>query len=93
MNYYLFQPRMTKKGVAFTIRMDSDERECLISREALEKLSAIKNIDASDAEPMELFHAFEVTIDSVARRLAVEHAYSSLLVLRTDCFDKANSVE
>lgn len=87
MSQYLPQPRMTSTGVVFTIRTDCDDRECLISREALATLSALKNIDASDAEPMDIFHAFEATIDSVARRMAKEHGYSPLLVLRTESFD------
>lgn len=84
-NHYISQSRMTKTGVVFTVRMDCDEQECLISREALERLSVIKNIDASDTEPMEIFHAFEATIGNVARRLATEHAQCPLLVLGSDC--------
>jgi Protein of unknown function (DUF1488) len=87
MSRYLSQPRMTKTGVLFTIRTDREDRECLISREALERLSAIKNIDASDAESIEIFHAFEATIDSVARRMADEAVRGPLLVLQPAAFN------
>jgi hypothetical protein len=80
-NRYMAQPRMTRRGVVFTLRMERVDQECLISLEALERLSASKNIDASDADLMDIFHAFESTIDCAARRIAAERARDALLVL------------
>jgi hypothetical protein len=75
---------MTKGGVVFTLRMEREDQECLISLDALERLSASKNIDASDADMMEIFHAFETTIDCAARRIAAQRARNALLVLGPD---------
>jgi len=60
---------MTSEGVAFTVRVDSLDRECLITAEALHELSRLKATDVSPANMMEVFHAFEATINGVARRL------------------------
>lgn len=62
-------PHLTQEGVAFNINLNSVEHECLISRDALVKLSLSKNIDASDAETMDIFHAFESTIKDMTRTL------------------------
>ncbi|MDB5762029.1 MAG: hypothetical protein JWQ21_1024 [Herminiimonas sp.] len=86
MNQYIDQPRMTKSGVVFSIRIGSRSRECLISEEALKKLSALKNVDASDADPMEIFHAFERTIDGAARRLITANVRGTPLLMQADTF-------
>jgi len=69
MTHYTPKPLLTPEGVAFMVRVDSLDRKCLITEEALEKLSALRNIDAMDANTMDIFHAFEETINGVARRL------------------------
>lgn len=61
--------RPTSGGVAFTINYHGKERECSISREALNTLSRLKNIDSSDADTLELFKAFETFIRPVAQLL------------------------
>ncbi|WP_156396793.1 DUF1488 family protein [Noviherbaspirillum sp. Root189] len=61
--------RRTPDGVIFSINIDAQERECLISREALNTLSQLKNIDSSDADSLELFKAFETFIRPVAHSL------------------------
>lgn len=76
------EPRVTDKGIVFSMQVDSKAREILISKEALDKLSALKNIDSGDADPLELFHAFRSTIHEIARRqLAAGGGADSPLVL------------
>jgi hypothetical protein len=84
---YIAQPRMTNAGVVFTLRMQHGDRECLIPRAAIERLSASKNIDASDADLFEIFHAFETTVECVARRHAANRTGDTLLVLGPDCWN------
>lgn len=62
-------PSLTRDGVVFTISIDSIDHECVISRESLVNLSLFKNIDASDADTMDLYHAFEKTIHAMTRAL------------------------
>lgn len=61
--------RPTSDGVIFTINVGAKERECSISRDALNMLSGMKNIDSSDADTLELFKAFETFIRPVAQSL------------------------
>jgi hypothetical protein len=86
MNHYVYQPRMTNSGIAFTVLNGIDQHECLISIDALEQVAKIKNVDASDADPMDIFHAFERTISGVAQRLIASNAFSPLVLLRRECF-------
>ncbi len=79
-------PRLTENGVLFTVRVDSQNRECVILKEALEKLSALKSIDAADADTMEVFHAFEATINGVARRLISARVPGIPLVMNANTF-------
>jgi hypothetical protein len=69
MSHYIPQPLLTDEGVVFTVRVDSLNRECLITEEALHQLSPFKNIDSADTDTMDIFHAFEDSINGVARRL------------------------
>lgn len=55
--------------VAFSISINAQERECSISREALNTLSKLKNIDSTDADTLELFKAFETFIRPVAQSI------------------------
>ncbi|WP_151637189.1 DUF1488 family protein [Noviherbaspirillum aerium] len=61
--------RPAEDSVIFTINIDAKDRECTISREALNTLSELKNIDSSDADTLELFKAFETFIRPVAQSL------------------------
>jgi len=58
--------RPTSDGVAFIVKVGACVEECFISREALDTLSKLKNIDGSDADPLELFLALELFIRAVA---------------------------
>jgi Protein of unknown function (DUF1488) len=66
-------PRLTRKGILFLVTIDGALRECVISKDALNQLAIQKNIDATDADPLELFQAFAVTISDAARRLGTGH--------------------
>jgi len=80
------QPLSTSEGVVFTVRVDSLNRECLITDEALDKLSAHKNMDFSGAGKMDVFHAFEDTINGVARRLVAARVPGTPLMMRSTTF-------
>lgn len=81
------QPRMTKRGVAFAVSSGAKKHECLISTAALARVAAIKNVDATDADPIELFRAFETTISGVAQRMVAADAASRLICLLPESFD------
>lgn len=63
------EPRSTEDGILFTISVNTVTHQCLISREALNKLSQLKNIDATDADAVDVFKAFEAYIRPVAHDL------------------------
>lgn len=86
MSHYTPQPLLTRQGVVFTVRVDSLDRECLITEEALHKLSELKSIDTTDADPMDIFHAFEDTINGVARRLVAARVPGTPLTMRPATF-------
>lgn len=75
--------RITKKGIAFTVRVDSVDRECFISVAALDKLSKFKS---GPSEPMKTFLAYEATITGVARRLVTAGVPGTPLQLGPDSF-------
>ena len=77
------QPQLTKEGVAFTVRVDSLNRECLISTEALSKLAKLGN---GKLDPLATFHAFEATINGVARRLVAANVPGNPLQLGPNSF-------
>ncbi|MEC4721645.1 hypothetical protein RY831_20975 [Noviherbaspirillum sp. CPCC 100848] len=66
--------RPTSDGVAFIIKAGVCMEECFISREALNTLSQLKNIDGSDANALDLFQALESFIRPVAQSLLAEKA-------------------
>lgn len=83
--------RLTERGILFTLTIDRVERNCFISKDALNRLSELKSIDASDADPMELFQAFSLTINGTARRLATGNVRTSVLELPPSVFEKPSS--
>jgi len=86
MDHSISQPLMTSEGVAFTVRVDSLDRECLITAEALHELSRLKATDIPPANMMEVFHAFEATINGVARRLVFARVPGTPLRLGPNTF-------
>lgn len=84
-------PLLTQRGVTFTITVNAKHRKCLITEEALHELSAVRNIDTSDANAMEIFHAFEGTVVGMARKLGAQNESDSLLVLTPRCFSGRSS--
>lgn len=87
MHHPICQARMTKRGVAFAVSSGAKQRECLISTAALERVAALKNVDATDADPMEVFRAFEATINHVAQSLVAGDDASRLICLQPESFD------
>ncbi len=79
-------PHLTSKGVAFTVTVDSLDRECLIEEEALQELSALRNTDVPPASMLDVFHAFESQINGVARRLVAAGLQGTPLVLTRGTF-------
>lgn len=88
MSHYTPQPLLTRDGVVFTVRVDSLDRECLVTVEALHKLSELKTIDVEDEDvaTMDIFHAFENTINGVARRLVAARVPGTPLMMRPHTF-------
>lgn len=60
------QPHLVNDGVAFTVCVDYVERNCIISTDALTKLS---QMGAGDADLMKTYCAYEANINGIARRL------------------------
>jgi hypothetical protein len=83
MENHLSQPRVTESGIAFTVRVDSVDRDCVISNDALAKLSALQN---GMHDPLQTFHAFEAKINGVARRLVSANVPGTPLLLGPDSF-------
>lgn len=63
------QPHRTSEGVAFTVSVDYIHHNCLITDEALRKLSVLASTAESDIDSMKIFHAYEAKINGIARRL------------------------
>jgi hypothetical protein len=59
-------PHLTKDGVAFTVTVDYQRRDCLISREILFDLS--RSTDGN-LDLLATFYAYHAKIDGIARRL------------------------
>lgn len=76
-------PQLTDDGIAFSVRVDSVKRDCVISTEALLKLCRMR---AGTKEPMEMFHAFEATIHGVARRMVAAQVPGTPMRLGPDSF-------
>ncbi len=80
------QPTLTNDGVAFTVTVESVIHQCLVTHEAIQMLSAMKNIDDHDANMIKLFHAYEATIHGVARRMVAAGVPGRPLVMRSTTF-------
>jgi hypothetical protein len=77
------EPHMCSAGINFTVRVDSVNRDCFISNEALSKLCHLKG---GDSDLMETFLAFEATINGVARRLVAANVPGTPLQLGPNSF-------
>lgn len=86
MTQYKSPPHVTDEGVTFTVTVDSLDRECLIEDEALQHLSLLRNSDTSEADTMDVFHAFESKINGVARRLVAAGVQGTPLILTRNTF-------
>lgn len=77
------QPHAVENGIAFTVRVDSIDHECVISNDALAKLSELRS---GDHNPMETYCAFEAKINGVARRLVAANVQGNPLQLGPNSF-------
>lgn len=66
--------------------VDSVGHKCVVTRDALHKLSELKSIDDADADMMDLFHAYEAMIGGVARRLVAARVPGNPLVMSPATF-------
>ena len=76
-------PHASEEGVRFTVEVGFSNRECLISRNALSRLSRAKG---GQSDLMAVYRAFEDEIHTVARRLVVAGVAGTPLVLGASCF-------
>jgi hypothetical protein len=83
MEHLTTQPHLIDNGIAFTVRVDSIDRECVISNDALAKLSEMQS---GTHDPMQTFHAFEAKINGVARRLVTANVPGNPLQLGPNSF-------
>ncbi len=77
------QPTITEHGITFTVRVDSVNHDCVISKEALAKLSQLRH---GISDPMETFQAFEAKINGVARRMVAANVPGTPLQLGPQSF-------
>lgn len=77
------QPQLTDQGIAFTVLVDFARRDCVVSLDALAKLSALRSEASS---PLDTFRAFEARINGVARRMAAARVPGDPLRLGPDSF-------
>ena len=82
----ILQPHLTPEGVTFTVHVESVGRNCIVTVDALRKLSELKSADDGDVDMMELFHAYEATISGVARRLVAARVQGNPLVINPATF-------
>lgn len=76
-------PKASDEGVSFTVEVGFSNRECLISRNALSRLSRTKT---GQSDLMAVYLACEDEIHTVARRLAVAGVSGSPLVIGASNF-------
>lgn len=86
LHFAMSQPFLTGEGVAFTVRVDSLDRACFITKDALQELSRLTAKDSPQASMMDVFLAFEATINGVARRLVFAKVPGTPLTLGANTF-------
>jgi hypothetical protein len=74
-------PHLVSKGVLFRLEVDSRQQECMVSKEALARLSGLRD---TNPDPLEVFYAFQPAIQNAARRLVRAGASDTPLVLGPD---------
>lgn len=60
------QPHLVNNGVAFTVYVDFVRRDCVISADALTKLS---QLSSGEPDLLQTFCAYEANINGIARRM------------------------
>jgi hypothetical protein len=77
------KPRLTDEGVAFSVAVGFQKRDCLIPRQTL---SYICRTWGQDMDCLNAFRAYEDTITAVARRMVIAGAGQSPIVLERKYF-------
>lgn len=85
MDQFITPPSLSKEGVIFTVVVDFTRHECLVTPQALYKLSAFKSED-QEVDIMAIFRAYEANINGIARRLVAAGVAGSPLVMRPETF-------
>jgi len=84
MSQAIAAPTENGNGVAFTVTaLDFTRHQCIISAEALAALSSHRR---GNAEPLEIFRAYEAKICGVARRLIAANVKGDPLLLEPHSF-------
>jgi hypothetical protein len=74
-------PQLGSKGVAFRLNVNAREQDCLVSKEALDMLSGLRD---TNPDPLEVFYAFQPAITALASRLIRQGVKDRPLVLGPD---------
>jgi hypothetical protein len=77
-------PRVTSDGVAFSVIVEYQERECVIPQDVLSNLS--RSAD-KDLDLLATYNAYEAKITGVARRMAKAGVTTSPMVLANQNFN------
>lgn len=77
------EPHLTTDGVAFSVIVEYQQRECVISQEVLSGLShsTDKNLDL-----LATYDAYQAKINGVARRMAMAGVTTSPMTLTSQNF-------
>jgi hypothetical protein len=86
MSHSTAQAHLTQQGVAFMVNVEAVGHQCIVTHEAMHKLSALKSVADTEADMLTLFHAYEATISGVARRLVAAGVPANPLVMRPATF-------
>lgn len=80
------QPHLVDNGVAFTVYVDYVKHNCVISADALTKLS---ELGAGEADLIQTYCAYEANINGIARRLVTAGVPNTPLCLDVRNFNDA----
>jgi Protein of unknown function (DUF1488) len=82
MSHPLAEPHLVETGVAFVVQVEYVNHDCIVSKEALTKLSQ----QSKDTEWLATFNIFKAKICGVARRSVNAGVAGKPLLLGPNCF-------
>lgn len=77
------EPMLTEQGVSFAVTVEQNVHPCVVTSEALHRLSREHGFSMDE---MNTYRAFEAKINSVARSLVFRGARNTPLVIGPHCF-------